>query len=60
MWYDKDPQFSSVTISTLGGVPKTEIGGSRVELVPFPIVSLVRIPTIEVAVRRLTRLLSRH
>jgi len=52
MWYDKDPQFSALTISTLGGAPRVEISGERVELVPFPIAVLVRIPVIEVATRR--------
>lgn len=52
MWYDKDPQFSAVTISSLGGAPKEEISGSRVELEPFPIAVTVRIPVLEVAVRR--------
>lgn len=52
MWYDKDPQFSAKTISSLGGAPRVEITGDRVELVPFPIVVLVRIPVIEVATRR--------
>ncbi len=52
MWYDKDPQFSAQTISTLGGAPREEITGERVELVPFPIAVLVRIPVIEVATRR--------
>lgn len=52
MWYDKDPQFSALTISTLGGAPREEIKGERVELVPFPIAVLVRIPVIEVATRR--------
>jgi hypothetical protein len=52
MWYDKDPQFSAVTLATLGGVPRVEVKGTRVELNPFPIAVLVRIPVIEVAVRR--------
>lgn len=52
MWYDKDPQFSAKTIATLGGAPRVEVTGQRVELVPFPIAVLVRIPVIEVAVRR--------
>ena len=51
-WYDKDPQFSSVTISQQGAVPTSEIYGERVELAPFAIVQLVRIPVLEVAVRR--------
>ena len=59
MWYDKDPQFSAVTISELGGVPKEEIYGERVELTAFPIAVLVRIPAIEVAVRRF-RILDRE
>jgi hypothetical protein len=52
MWYDKDPQFSAVTLATLGGSPRVEVKGTRVELNPFPISVLVRIPAIEVAVRR--------
>jgi len=59
MWYDKDPQFSAVTISKLGGVPREEISGTRVELTAFPIAVLVRIPAIEVAVRRF-RILDRE
>jgi len=52
MWYDKDPQFAAKTIAKLGGAPRVEIKGDRVELVPFPIAVLVRIPVIEVATRR--------
>jgi hypothetical protein len=52
MWYDKDPQFSAVTIAERGSVPITEIYGERVVLDPYPITVLVRIPTLEVAVRR--------
>lgn len=52
MWYDRDPQFSSVVMSQQGAVPTEEIFGERVELTPFPIVQLIRIPVLEVAVRR--------
>lgn len=52
MWYDRDPQFSAVVIAERGGVPITEIFGERVTLDPYPIAVLVRIPTLEVAVRR--------
>ena len=52
MWYDRDPQFSAVVIAERGGVPITEIYGERVTLDPYPIAVLVRIPTLEVAVRR--------
>lgn len=52
MWYDKDPQFKAYTISKLGGAKRVEVTGTRVELEAFPIVVLVRIPMIEVAVRR--------
>lgn len=52
MWYDKDPQFSAVTIAERGSVPIEEIYGERVILDPYPITVLVRIPTLEVAVRR--------
>ena len=52
MWYDRDPQFSAVTISQQGAVPVEEIMGERVELTPFAITQLIRIPVLEVAVRR--------
>ena len=52
MWYDRDPQFSAVTLAERGSVPVTEIFGERVTLDPFPIAVLVRIPALEVAVRR--------
>ena len=52
MWYDRDPQFSAVTIAQRGAVPIEEIAGERVVLDPFPIAVLIRIPTLEVAVRR--------
>lgn len=52
MWYDRDPQFSAVTIADRGGVPVEQIYGERVTLAPYPIAVLVRIPTLEVAVRR--------
>lgn len=54
MWYDIDPQFSAVVIGQLGGAPRVLDGAQydRVELSPFPIVVLVRIPVIEPAVRR--------
>ena len=52
MWYDKDPQFKAYTIAKLGGARRVEVKGERVELEAFPIAVLVRIPVIEVAVRR--------
>jgi len=52
MWYDKDPQFSAYTIAKYGGARRVEVKGTRVELEPFPIAVLVRIPVLEVAVRR--------
>ena len=52
MWYDKDPQFSAVKISEKGAVPVVEVFGDRVLLEPFPIAVLVRVPVLEVAVRR--------
>lgn len=54
MWYDLDAQFSATIIGTLGGAPRVLDGAQfdRVELTPFPIAVLVRIPVIEPAVRR--------
>lgn len=52
MWYDKDPQFSAIKISERGGVPIEEVYGNRVVVEPFPIAVLIRIPVLEVAVRR--------
>jgi hypothetical protein len=54
MWYDIDPQFSATVIGTLGAAPRVLDGSQfdRVELTPFPIVVMVRIPVIEPAVRR--------
>lgn len=52
MWYDRDPQFSAVTLSQQGAVPVEEIYGERVQLAPFAVVQLIRIPVLEVAVRR--------
>jgi hypothetical protein len=52
MWYDKDPQFSAYTIAKYGGARRVEVKGTRVELESFPIAVLVRIPVLEVAVRR--------
>lgn len=52
MWYDKDPQFSAVTIGKRGAVPYEIIEGERVELEPIPIVTYVRIPVLDVSVRR--------
>ncbi len=52
MWYDRDPQFSAVTIADRGAVPVEEIFGERVNLDPYAIAVLIRIPALEVAVRR--------
>jgi len=52
MWYDKDPQFSAYVAGVMGSAPQEIIKGTRVELAPFPIVVLVRIPILETAVRR--------
>lgn len=52
MWYDKDPQFKAYTIAKYGGARRKEVTGERVELEAFPIAVLVRIPVLEVAVRR--------
>jgi len=52
MWYDKDPQFSAVTLAQDGMVPYEIIKGDRVYYEPFLIASLVRVPALEVAVRR--------
>ncbi len=46
------PQFSAVTIAQRGAAQIEEINGERIELNPFPIVVLIRIPALEVAVRR--------
>jgi len=52
MWYDKDPQFSAVVIGENGAAPYAVVRGERVELRPFPIVTWVKVPALEVAVRR--------
>lgn len=54
IWYDIDAQFSAVTVGERGGAPRVLDGNTwnRVELVPFPIVSLVRISVEEPAIRR--------
>lgn len=52
MWYDKDPQFSAVKIAERGAIPVEEIYGERVNLDPFAITTLIRIPVLEIAVRR--------
>lgn len=54
MWYDIDAQWSAVVIGQLGGAPKVVDGQShdRVELTPWPIAVLVRVPVLEPAVRR--------
>jgi len=52
MWYDKDPQFSAVVMGENGAAPYTVVTGDRVTLEPFPIVSWVKVPVLEVAVRR--------
>lgn len=52
MWYDKDPQFSASTLGKDGGAPYSIMEGDRVTLEPFPIVSWVQVPVLEVAVRR--------
>lgn len=54
IWYDIDAQFSATTIGNRGGAPRVLDGKTwnRVELVPFPIVALVRISVEEPAIRR--------
>jgi len=52
MWYDKDPQFSAVTMAQNGAAPYEVLRGERVELEPFAIVTWVKVPALEVAVRR--------
>jgi hypothetical protein len=52
MWYDKDPQFTAYVGGIMGTSPQEIVKGERVELAPFPIVVLVRVPVLEVAVRR--------
>lgn len=52
MWYDKDPDVVATKLSKRQGVPYQQVEGERVELTPYPIVSYVRIPILEVAVRR--------
>lgn len=54
MWYDLDKQFGCTVSSSLGSAPRVLDGAAydRVELTPFPIVVLVRIPVLEPAVRR--------
>ena len=52
MWYDKDPQFTSVTLAQDGMIPYEIVKGDRVYYEPFLIAQLVRIPALEVAVRR--------
>lgn len=53
-WYDIDPQFTATVIGSLGGAPRVLDGGvyNRVELVHFPIVTLVRIGVEQPAIRR--------
>jgi HK97 family phage major capsid protein len=54
IWYDLDPQVSCTTIGERGGVPRIMDGQKfdRVELVPFPIATLIRISVEEPAIRR--------
>jgi len=52
LWYDKDPQFSAVTLSKNGMVPLTIVEGDRVTYEPYLLTSLVRIGVTEVAIRR--------
>lgn len=52
MWYDKDPDITATKLSKRGGVPYQQVEGTRVELTAYPIVAYVRIPALEVAVRR--------
>lgn len=52
MWYDKDPDIVATKLSKRGGVPYQQVEGERVELTPYAITAYVRIPVLEVAVRR--------
>ena len=53
-WYELDPQFSATTIGNLGGAPRVLDGKKydRVEVVHYPIVTLVRIGVEQPAIRR--------
>jgi len=46
------PQFSAVVISENGGVPYERIEGKRVELTPIPIAVYIKIPVLQIAIRR--------
>jgi len=52
MWYDTDPQFSAVALAQNGAVPYETVRGERIELAPLLIASWVRVPALEVAIRR--------
>jgi len=52
MWYDKDPQFSAVTLAQNGNVPYEVLKGERIELEPMAIAVWTKVPALEVAVRR--------
>jgi len=52
MWYDKDPQFSAVSLAQNGNVPYEELEASRIELEPFIITTWVKVSALEVAIRR--------
>ena len=52
MWYDADPQFTAVTLAQNGNVPYEVLKATRVELEPFAIATWVKVPALEVAVRR--------
>lgn len=56
MWYDKDPQFSAVSLAQNGNVPYEEIEATRIELEPFIITAWVKVPALEVAIRRFAML----
>jgi hypothetical protein len=51
-WYDKDPQFAAVKIAERGQAPIVIVRGRRFEVEPFGISVLVRVPVLEVSLRR--------
>ena len=52
MWYDKDPDVTATLLSKRGGPVYQQIEGTRLTPTPYAIVAYVRIPVLEVAVRR--------
>jgi len=52
MWYDKDPDVYATVLSKRGGPTYQQIEGTRITPSPYAIVAYVRIPALEVAVRR--------